>query len=129
MPPKGSKRAKAAEPEPEQRIKFLQSEITDLRALLARAANKDTALQLYHDLMDSFNSVGCHFHCPSTGKWKWRGHLSYDNCLAVKMCLGTLKLSGQCLEHDGEKPGQSLSRLAHENACKPAAKLMRQCID
>ena len=119
-----------AEPEPglATQLRALESEVATNQAVLARACQADKAGQLYYDLMASFNCVGCHFHCPKTGKWKWRGYLSVDNCIAVQVCIGTLKLSGQSAAHDGQQPGFVLGRLAHQNSCKAAAKLMKQCL-
>ena len=144
MPPKGSKRAKAAEtmdahslqaawseycvePEPglATQIAALQSELADVRALFARASNLDTAFALYHDLIDQFDQSGCRYRCPVTDNWLWRGYMSLDDCMAVKVCIGTLRDKVK-LEYNDEPPFVLMKRLRLQNSCKEGAQLMEE---
>ena len=123
--PKRSKRTRASTPEPEPatQIAALQSELADVRALFARASSLETATTLYHDLIDQFDQSGCRYRCLVTDKWLWRGYMSVDDCMAVKVCIGTLRNKVK-LAYNDEPPLVLLKRLRLQNSCKEGAQLM-----
>ena len=138
MPKKSArKRARQSEPEPvpqaqdaAAQVAMLQSELADVRALFARALNWQTAGELYHDLIDSFNSSGSRYRCDRTDNWLWRGYMSVDHCMAVQMCQGTLRGRGTGkLLYKGEMALFVLERLRTQNACKEAVKMLLKEFD
>ena len=114
----------APEPDPAlEQVKALRSELAGLRALIERAGHRDTAYDLLCNLLDAFASSGCKYGCPVTGQRLWRGYLSRDNTLAVKICMATLASQPKrraSLHHKGELPGVFMQRLKNQNSCKEA---------
>ena len=113
-------------PEPYQplEVKALRSELAGLRALFERASHRDTAYDLLCNLLDAFASTGCKYRCPITSQSLWRGYLSRDNTLAVKICMGTLARNPRgAIHHKGELPAVFMKRLKTMNSCKEAHSL------
>ena len=115
----------APEPDPALEVKALRSELAGLRALFERAGHPDSAYDLLCNLIDTFDDTGCKYKCKVTGQLLWRGHLSRDNTLAVKICMATLATSlhgfmATTLLHKGELPGVFMQRLKNQNSCKEA---------
>jgi len=116
----------APEPDPAlEQVKALRSELAGLRALIERAGHRDTAYDLLCNLLDAFASSGCKYGCPVTGQRLWRGYLSRDNTLAVKICMGTLSVRKPRggIHHKGELPAVFMKRLKTCNSCKEANSL------
>ena len=114
----------APEPDPApQQVKALRSELAGLRALFERAGHPDSAYDLLCNLIDTFDDTGCKYKCHVTGQRLWRGYLSRDNTLAVKICMATLASQPKrraSLHYKGELPGIFMQRLKNQNSCKEA---------